>query len=83
MIGTPIYFKTYITYKNIHIYIYIYIYIYTYIILKTLHIRSSHRGSVVTNPTSIHKDMGSIPGLAQWVKDSASLWAMVQVKDTT
>ena len=30
---------------------------------------SSHRGSAVTNATSIHEDEGSIPGLAQWVKD--------------
>ena len=30
---------------------------------KTL--RSSHCGEAETNPTSIHEDMGSIPGLAQ------------------
>ena len=30
--------------------------------------RSSHRGSVVTNQTSIHEDADSIPGIAQWVK---------------
>ena len=31
--------------------------------------RSSHCGSTVMNLTGTHKDAGSIPGLAQWVKE--------------
>ena len=30
---------------------------------------SSHCGSVVTNWTSVHEDVGLIPGLPQWIKD--------------
>ena len=31
----------------------------------------------LTNPTSIHEDMSSIPGLFHWVKDPALPWAIV------
>ena len=32
---------------------------------------SSRCGSVVTNPTGVHEDVGSVPGLVQWVRDQA------------
>ena len=39
--------------------------------------RSSHCGSVVTNPTSVHEDMGLIPGLTQQVRDLSLSCAVV------
>ena len=40
---------------------------------ESMVIGSSCCGSAVTNMTSIHEDMGFVPGLAQWVKDPALL----------
>ena len=40
-------------------------------IIKIKYYWSSHCGSAETNLTSIHEDVGLIPGLPQWVKDLA------------
>ena len=43
--------------------------------------RSSRRGTVETNPTRNCEGAGLTPGLTQWVKDLALLWAVVWVAD--
>ena len=36
---------------------------------KITYFWSSRHGSLETNLTSVREDAGSIPGLAQWIKD--------------
>ena len=66
----------------IYIYIYIHTHTHTHIYTHT-HIccyifRSSHCGSAVTNPTSIQEDVGSIPGLVQWIKNPTECYELPQ-----
>ena len=37
----------------------------------------------VKNPTSICEDLGSIPGLGQWVKDTVLLWLWCRLAAAT
>ena len=38
-----------------------------------IHQGGSHCGAAETNQTSIHEDVGSVPGLTQWVSNLAWL----------
>ena len=42
--------------------------------LKDYFCQNSYHGSAETKLTSIYEDAGTIPGLAQWVKDPTLLW---------
>ena len=50
--------------------------------LRLRETRSSRHGSAIKNLTSIHEDMGLIPGLAQWVRvrHCCELWCSSQTR---
>ena len=49
--------------------------------IRTMYFRSSCCGAGERNPTSIHENADSIPGLTQWVKDPVLPNVAVQVAD--
>ena len=55
--------------KQVYKYLLILVMHYDHHNMKNSIYRSSHCGSAVTNPVSIHEDVASIPGLVQWIKD--------------
>ena len=70
--GTPRLFFAFYTSDNI-----IDIFFVFFSSLLNILFRSSRRGTAETNPTRNTEVAGSIPGLAQWVKDLALRWAVV------
>ena len=48
--------------------------------IKLLTFRSSPYGSVVANLTSVHEDVVSITGRAQWVKGSGVAGSKIQLR---
>ena len=46
-------------------------------LFRSAHFWSSHPGAAEMNPTRNYEVAGSMPGLAQWVKDPSLLWPVV------